>query len=384
MLQRLWIVPGVTRLWRAFWAIVGGSCLFRLLGLWAPRWAVPARRGLSGQTVILPGDLEGAQAVVGRALAAIGSRAVPLHHAPGQWLGVSRRSGPGHWLAGLFYLGVIALLLAGLIREGFGSESAPLRLTLGEARPLAKERKIMLRLEQITVVPAVGARLQRFEGQLAVLHEGEIERIVTVGLSHPAWVRGYSLYLLDYGPAVRVTAQDAGGRRLRIYPLVGTQAPTETFRLAFERGQAEELLAIPEVDLVLRLVHYESLPAQGMAGETVHLQILGGRSRDLLAETFVSGRGQLAAHGVQVTVAPEYYVILQAQREPDVPLAAGGGAFILLGMIAFIVWPPHRVWVALEEGPPGGTRCHIVARAAEIQSPWFRRALAVLEEEAFG
>jgi hypothetical protein len=292
---------------------------------------------------------------------------------------VAQRAGLGRWLPGLFYLGIVLLLLAGVVRHRFGVTSPPWSLTLGETRPLPGDPTLALRLDQVAIAPAQGT----FESLLTLLQDDDDTRSLEqlpLGPTKPNRVAGQRLYQLGYGPAARVTAQAADGSRLRIYHLVGAVPPAETFRVAFEGRQSEELLAIPEADLVLRLVYYASLPAQEL-DETVHLQILKGQSRSLLAEAFMTGPDQLRTLDVTITVMPEYYVVLQLQREPEIPLFIAGGLLCLLGIVALALWPPRHLWIGLQRYGEDHAVCQLLT-PHHRDSEWLRCLLALLQEDA--
>ena len=401
LIQGIVVDPSRSRAVRVLLAAVGVTATLRLLSLWVPGWAVPPREldalrdenqapqdsngHVSAPLLTLEGDILSAWRRVGRASALVGLDLKPLGDGDeGVRLGMAQRTGLTRWLPGLFYLGIILLLLAGIVRHHFGVTSPRWSLTLGETRPLPGDPSLALHLDQVAIAPAQGT----FESLLTLLRDGDDGDgpvaanlgQITLGPTKPNRVAGQRLYQIGYGPAARVTAQAADGRRLRIYHLVGAVPPTETFRVAFEGRQSEELLAIPEADLVLRLVYYASLPTQDL-GETVHLQILKGQSRALLAEAFMTGPDQLRASDVLITVAPEYYVVLQLQREPEAPLAIAGGLMAFLGMVALVLWPPRYLWVGIEEHEQDHTVCQLLTTHPREQE-WLVCILALLQEEA--
>ncbi len=406
LVQGIVIDPRHSRAVRVLLAAVGVTAIVRLLSLWVPSWAVPPR-GLAAlrserqnaiqdsddqvqnSLLTLEGDTRTAWREVRRASALVGLDLNPLGADDEDIrLGIAQRAGLERWLPGLFYLGIVLLLLAGVVRHHFGITSPPWSLTLGETRPLPGDPTLALRLDQVTIAPAQGT----FESLLTLLRDDNGTRSLeqlAVGPTKPNRVAGGDsgdghiaarLYQLGYGPAARVTAQAADGSRLRIYHLVGAVPPAETFRVAFEGRQSEELLAIPEADLVLRLVYYASLPAQDL-DETVHLQILKGQSRTLLAEAFMTGPDQLRTLDVTVAVVPEYYVVLQLQREPETPLFLAGGLMCLLGVVALALWPPRHLWIGIERHGAHHAVCQLLTPHGS-ESEWLRCIVALLQEDA--
>jgi hypothetical protein len=404
--QEIVMDPRQSRAVRVLLAAVGVTAVVRLLSLWVPGWAVPPRdlatlrserqntlQEGDGQVptslLTLDGDTRTAWRAVRRASALVGLDLRILNIKEDDLrLGIAQRAGIGRWLPGLFYLGIVLLLLAGVVRHHFGVTSPPWSLTLGETRPLPGDPTLALRLDQVAISPTQGT----FESLFTLFRDGDDPASLgqlTLGRTKPKRIVGGDsgdghvaarLYQRDYGPAARVTAQTADGRRLRIYHLVGAVPPAETFRVAFEGRQSEELLAIPEADLVLRLVYYASLPTQDL-DETVHLQILKGQSRALLAEAFMTGRDQLRTLDVMVTVVPEYYVTLQLQREPETPLLLAGGLMCLLGVVALALWPPRHLWIGIERHGENHAACQLLTPHGS-ESEWLRCIVALLQEDA--
>ena len=85
------------------------------------------------------------------------------------------------------------------------------------------------------------------------------------------------------------------------------------------------------------------------------------------------------ADGVIVRVAPEYYVTLVAEREPELPFAALGGVLVILGLFGLVVWPPRENWVSISR-LPDGSQCRFFASAGDAETQWFTRAHIWLTE----
>jgi hypothetical protein len=372
-----------SRFFRVLRALVAAVALARLLALWVLPWAPPLPRRVQAVPLHLPADGRQAWARVRWALALAGQRVARRMTCEGTEYVLARRVGKGRWLAGLTYVGVLLLLLAGVVRARYGWQGPRLELAAGETQLLHRAKGLAVRLEELRIVPRPDGTLARLDSQLSLLQGATALRALNLGLGRSARYEGLALYQVGYGPAVRVRAQTAQGEVLALQRLVGDPAPGPALRVRFSGSQQEQLLAIPKADLVLRLVYYPTLPAQGLQRPTLHAQLLRGSDNQLVAEAFLSSGGQLSTPAAQVELQVEYFIILRAEREPELPVAAAGGALLLLGLVGWWSWSPREVWLALRSGPEG-TVGQLILPAGHAQEPWATCLQHFLAEDADG
>ena len=359
-----------SRLFRSLLGVAVGVALLRLLSLGIPSWVVipGGSVGLDVRSVKSgPAEmwtrLSRAVAPAGLTLVRF-SRAKPFPYA------VARRAGARRWLPGLFYLGFLILLAASLIDWHFGWTRPQLSLALGESLPVDQSSGMSVRLDQIAFLPRDDGTMQRFDSYLQLSRsEGSLESLTTTQNSRGT-AAGLAFYQLGFGPAVRVSAQKEG-QYLNLETVVGDSVPQPVLRLRFSEQQQEQLLAIPEAGLVVRLVHYAQPVARETETGALDVQVLRGRDGKLLGERFFTGQGEVSAEGVDVQVTPEYYVALRVEREPGLPLAALALALMLAGMLGFCLWPPRELWLSVSEDGKG-CQCTLYAPRRNVGAPWLR------------
>jgi len=347
--------------WRFLAAVVGAISLVRLLWLWIPTWQLPPPRNAVIMNLSNSEDEKDYSGPL--CFAGMAHRSSPGGASD---TCVAERQGPARWLPGLLYLGILVLIGTASVWSKT-EERLPVPLAVGQSRRIASADGLGLRLDQITVTPVDNANVAVTAYVTATRSDGQ-ERKVTLRYGHPARVWGQRLHLLDTGPALRVTARDAQGGALTVYHLVGAVPPSEEFRVTFPRGQGEELLAIPDADLVLRLVRY----AQGGTEETeaFEVQVYEGRSRALLLEASVGGATTLRAGTIEVALIPEPYVDLSVGREfRSVPLLIAA-ALLLIGGGAGLRWPRRTVW--LVPTPPLAEGGLLLVSRSQAGEPWVR------------
>lgn len=379
---------------QVFMAVVALVALWQLLYVWFPSWARPPRRlartcllTLSCSPMEASRRLEWAFALGGRRLIPIRGTNTeriepPANVSPSRaLLAVAERGGLARWLSGFFYLGVLLLILAILVSRRWSWQSPRLDLALGETLPLEQEGSLALRLDRIEIFPAVGSDDLEMRSLFSLLRGARVEDEVALRQNNPREYQGLHIYQVGLGPAARVTASNPVGEAMAIQPLVGDTALQRSIRVRFSDQQQEHQLAVPDADIVLRMVHYPSLPQQGFRDSVLHAQLLRGTDGQLLQEQFLTENATISSGGVSVHIALEYFVSVQAQREPELPMLAVAGVCLAAGIFGLVLWPPRRAWVMVEECAQGSI-CQLVTARRDDQSPWFTCARSLLAETA--
>jgi len=352
----------------------------RLFTLWVPSWRHPPLSRTDAYQFILPQDARQASHTIERALAAAGQRPRSWLEKDGLRYTVARRTGAGRWLPGLFYLGLLLLLLSALVGWRFGWHGEDLELVLGETRPLGIG-ELAVRLDEIAVLPNEDDTMRRLDSLMALLDGPETVTQMITGLGRRATHGNLSLYQVGYGPAARVSARGAQGQALDVRRMLGDKSAQHQVRLRFSEQSQEQLLAVPEARLAIRLVHYPSLAAQDIAGRVLHVQVYEEASGKLLAEQFLTQGSELSVNGVTIDLALEYYVVVRPEKEPELPLAFAGGLLALLGVCATMIWPRRETWITVM-GQGGASFCRLDIPARDAEADWFRIVQAILGEQA--
>lgn len=379
-------------------AIVALVALWQMLNLWFPSWATPPGHRTSAHWLTFSCSgaeawrrLEQAFALVGRKLVYVrGADAVrgaepgggtESEGRPRAILAVAERTGLPRWMAGLYYLGLLLLVVAVVIGQRWSWTSPRLDLALGETRPLEQGDSLALRLERIEIFPGSGEDDPEIRSSFSVLQGASVEDEIVLRQGRPKEYRGLRIYQVGLGPAARVAARNAAGEAVTIQSLVGNTALQRSIRVRLSGQQQEHQLALPDADMVLRMVQYSSLPQLGYAGNVLHAQLLRGADGQLLEEQFLTSNGAISSSGISVDIALEYFISVRAQREPELPLLALAGALVAGGVVGLALWPPQRAWLMVEEVPPGSA-CQMVIDRRDAESAWFTCARSLLAETA--
>ncbi|MHB0856222.1 MAG: hypothetical protein ACYC5M_01465 [Anaerolineae bacterium] len=328
-------------------ALAAATSLARLAHILQPGWQVPRAKRLVTLEVALPGALADGQALVVRALAWTGRSVAHSQQGEAGLALLARRAGAKRWLPGLAYAGVLVLLGAFAVSSLWGWVGQPVTLLLGEARSLGADTGLDARLEQIAVLPDADGGIQPLQSRIAVSREGEAPQAVTLEQGgHRVW-QGIGLYQLGLEPAARMAATDRNGGALALQHMPGNAPRHPVLRVSFTDGEQEQLLFVPESDLLVHLIHYPSLPSIEAPGRVLHVQLSRASDGSAIAEQFLTENGWLEAEGTRIDVAFEYGVTLLARHDPQRYLVLLGGLLLLLGLSAAALGPPRPAWVLL-------------------------------------
>jgi len=294
-----------------------------------------------------------------------------------------RRAGIAGWLPGCVYVGWLCILLASLVGWRLGWRGTDVTLLLGETQPLDGRTALAARLDEVILTSEAHDEGTRVDSRLSLLEKGVSVKSVALAPGVHARYGGVALYQVDNGPAARVVVRDAQGRELDISDMADAGTLRAEARLAFVGSQQERLVIVPAADLLVRLVHYTSLPSRGLAGRVLYVQLMRWSDGQALAEQFLDRDATLSvtnAQGDQVSVevAFEAYVVVRAEREPELPLAAAGGLLALLGMAGMLFWPPRWAWVQVEERGKDCV-CRVDVAARDARADWMRQLEGALE-----
>ncbi|HHX63378.1 MAG TPA: cytochrome c biogenesis protein ResB [Chloroflexi bacterium] len=367
--------------------LVGGIALLRLLSCWIPAWAPLPTGRVESWVARLPGDMVATRNALNQALGAAHMTIHRLVDTEQGTLAAARRTGVARLLPGLFYLGLLVLLGAGVWAR-HASWSGPQQiLLLGEKRTLHDDRDVTIRLDEIELRPERdGHGIASAVGRVTLSQPDRGDRRLAIGLTRPARADGLDLYMVGIGPAVRIIARNAAGERLYLLPPgeplpEEPPAPKAPIRVPLTGSTQEQLLAAPQGGIILRLLYYRPQNTPNASDDGILVQVLHGTDGRILDERQLAGNARFHVEGVTLDITPEYYVALRVEHEPEIPLAALGASLMLIGLGAGIVWPPRAAWLVLHDDGDS-TVCRLAVPHHEASAAWARTVKALLDEEA--
>jgi len=361
---------------RAVLGLVGAVALLRLANRALPRGAPPAGRPAAAQVIILPRPMRWTD--LARMVRVAGRRLRGCVSDGDRRLAVIEPTGVGPWLACGLYVGVLLLLGAGAVSAKLGWRSAPIALTLGETSEVRPGAGVQIRLDEIRYVPQDARRMRTFDTLLTVLEAGEPAEEMVLGLTRGSHRDGLAYYQVGFGPAVRLTVSDASGQPATVQHMPAGDAVLGTVRVRL--GQPEVFIALPDADLMARLVLYEGQEEEPPHGRRLQVQVYRAGAPMPLLDQVLEAEARLELEGVVLDVAFEYYAVYRAESEPELAMAAIGALLVLIGLTAHMIWPAEAGYAVLtSEGPEAGEGWLILPHSAR-ETQWVLCLRAMLAE----
>ncbi len=346
------VTPGDSWWIRLFLAFVGSVCAARLIETLVPARSLPPLGRSKRDRIVWSNSNVDVVSRIAERLSAQGLRVdCPGNEGSARRL-VAWRDGMGRWLRGLLYAGVLLLLAGSVVQQRLGYVGEPVDLLLGVPTSLGPEGSLQVTLRQIEVLGDGEGGVVIHRSEIVAQRDGEGDEQAWLYPGRAASVGGLSLYQVRSGPAMRVTAYDGQGRALNLQdPGTNVQGPG-TLHIGFSGTQQERIVHVPGARLIVSLVYYPSLPAEGIDSPVVHVQVQSATDGRMLTDRFYTENGEVVADGVRLGFVFEYSVGVRPEREPELPLYALGAVAVVLGVLAHALWPESRVWLSTDdEGP---------------------------------
>lgn len=372
-----------SRIFYIYCTLVVVTTLLHLLRLLMPSWVQPYGT-LTREQWHLSWSYQDTVAYLERSTALIRLRLLhrPLPNAttgkPLYLQGTSR--GIQHWGSSLLAFGLLITLATGISTSWNEALPEAAAVSPGEVLQLPGKPGSFLQLSKLSVTDGRVNQEMKVASDWIVTEHNQTSQLKLLP-GHPVHIGEIGLYLLGYGPAVHLTATGADGRLLHLQRVLGDSSPQETLRLRFDQDQQEQLVVQQDTGILLRLINYPSLPAQGITGRALQIQVLRSNTGELLDQAYLNESGSLSVQGITLDISLDYYVLVRAQNEPWLWLVLLGGCLVLAGLICSLFMPNRELWVALTPSPTG-TWCQLWVTSGDSQTSWVQTWRAMIREVA--
>jgi hypothetical protein len=393
--QQNWLVRalGLYDLYQTVWfrlllAVTGLVLFVRVVDAAELAWRVTARRGRAAavppawqETLrvrqLAPSlPLSETAARVEEYLGWRGYRHSPVPAAPVATLLLSQR-GRVLWLRPAGYAALLLALLGLFLAGNWGWQDDAIQLLPGESRSVGHGTSLGFRLEGFRLQLDNRGWLSSYESDIVWL-EGQADLgPETVGIGRPARHRGVALHQAGFVPAVRIRAQDGGGRPLRLEGSSLEAGSGDEVFVRFSLPEDQPLVFIPRLERFLALTFQ---PQCDRGRPAVHFDLLeeGGANRERLGS--LSGSGLLPLADGQLNADLAYVPLLRLQSRPALGPALAAALLALL--IVALAWllPARVAWLALLPAGERQSAVWITALPGVGQREWLAELAAGLEE----
>jgi cytochrome c biogenesis protein len=232
----------------------------------------------------------------------------------------------------------LVLLVLGILWSSWGGwREQAVTLGPGQVYDVGHGQSFAVRSDGLEIERYPSGQPSDYRAHLAVLEKGTEVKRKTVRVNDPLTYRGVSFYLYSYGPAGRVRATDAQGRPVPLQAEAGQEGISGEVTLNFAgEGDGQEI-AVPSLDLMMRLVFYYQGPSL-FAQATRR-----GETRPFGAGS-VRGGDSLEIGDVTFEFALDRYIVLQVVHDPGFKWVILAGFLVMGGLIFSFYFPHKRLW----------------------------------------
>jgi cytochrome c biogenesis protein len=262
------------------------------------------------------------------------------------------------------HLGVLLLIAGGLAGSLFGLKGY-VEMAEGETTRELQFREhrnpeqlpFAVRCDRFTVEHYEGGAPRVFRSDLSFLEDGAVVRRDALLVNHPITHGGFRFYQASYGtvPGGRMTLSFAeAGKKAESRDVV----PGDRFVLPGTDAEVEVLRAEGNLMRMGPAVSLAVTARQGNVRFWVfqHIDRIKEANPGLLAKVPLMNPDLFSPwHFSLKQTGERYYTVLQVARDPGVPLVAGGGFFLVAGLMITFFFSHRRLSVLVEERP-GGSR----------------------------
>ncbi len=215
---------------------------------------------------------------------------------------------------------------------------------------------------QIQHIPSLSVRLDDFDAELyphgaprtylvraTLLEEGREVKTGVAAPNAPFRYRGVSLYQVSHGPLVTVRALDSDAQPIPVQALAPGATVQEEAALQLSDENNEGYVAVPDHNLVLRIV-YQSMPIPAQESmPSLLVQAYRGGMTDLVHSETLLDSATLDLEGHEYVVDWAHYAVLDIAHDPSLSVILVGATPALVAAIAILYVPPRSIWGAVTD-----------------------------------
>lgn len=323
---------------------VDAALRWRRLGAEGPAHGLPSA-SLS-RSIFLTGLRDTVASTVQQALRGLGYPAEMKDNETGSFL-MGRCYGWARWGLPLAHGGALLIVVGLLAGERLAWTEQGIALSAGQQYQSRHSPSLSVRLDELKgELDSAGAAVAD-EARVTILDSDEGKSSGLVAAGAPLWYEGVSVCWLGQGPLIRLQARDASGDPLSLQGLAASGEPTEEVVVQFSDEENEGYVAVPERNLVLRLVLQSTLATGSGQPPRFLWEAYRGGSTEVVSRKMVRGSASLDIDGDYYHAEWGQYAVLGISSDPTVAPLAAGLVVLLAGSTLSLFWRPRLVWATV-------------------------------------
>jgi len=196
------------------------------------------------------------------------------------------------------------------------------------------------------------------QARVSILEYGREVRTGVVLPGVPLRHKGITLWQVRHGPLIHLTATDAEGEPLPLQALAPSGQLTNEVTVQFDDEESEGYLAVPERDLILRLMLQPTQPDQPESAGQVLVEAYRGGSTEVVSRSMIGDSESLEINGDSYYTEWGRYAVLAVSRDLSVFPVALGAISLLVGCTMALFFRQRSVWARVKDNE-GVTRIEV-------------------------
>ena len=244
--------------------------------------------------------------------------------------------------------GGLILAIVGLALGGrLAWREDKIRLSPGQEYQVQHGSSLSLRLDDFQAELYPDGTPRSYQARLTLLEDGSELMTGMVSPNAPLRYGGISFYQLSHGPLVTIRGLDPEGHHVSLRALAPatTLQTEETLQLSDDEN--EGYIAVPEPNLVLRIVLQSQPLSGGRHRPALLVQAYRGGMTDLVFSKTLFGSSSLQIEDNSYAFEWRHYAVLTVTSDPSVGPIFLGAASLLAAATTIIHLPPRRIWAAV-------------------------------------
>lgn len=220
-------------------------------------------------------------------------------------------------------------------------------LRSGQEYQIQHASSLSLRLDDFQVGLYPDGTPHYYRAQLTLLEQEDELATGIVEPNAPLQCRGMAFYQCSHGPAISIKGLDAQGEPVSLQALVPGGALQEEATVQLSEDENEGYIAVPEQNLILRLVFHPHLPRDTREIPALLVQAYRGGLSDLVFGQTLFGSASFRVEGTTYALEWGHYAVLAIVRDPGFTPIMMGAASLLVAAIVTLYLPPRYIWATV-------------------------------------
>ncbi|MDH4208159.1 MAG: cytochrome c biogenesis protein ResB [Anaerolineae bacterium] len=260
---------------------------------------------------------------------------------------IGRRHSRARWSLPLAHGGALLIIVGLLVGERLAWTEQGIALSAGQQYELQHSPFLAIRLDELKRDPDSAGTALANEALITILDSDEEMSSGVVSAAAPLWYKGIAVSWMSPEPLIRLQARDAGGDPLLLQGLAPSGEPTEEVVVQFSNEENEGYVAVPERNLVLRLVLQSTSDAGSGQPPRFLWEAYRGGSTEVVSRVMAQGTASQDIDGDSYLAEWGQYAVLGISSDPMAAPLALGLATLLAGSTLFLFWRPRFVWATV-------------------------------------